>query len=84
MRAGASRKSASRAFEIAGYPPEEVEDRFGSLLNAFRFGAPPHGGIAPGIDRIVMLLAEETNIKSQVAVRYLFAGQNLDQLFFTA
>ena len=46
-----------RAFEIAGYTPgEEVEHEFAGLLNALRFGAPPHGGIAPGIDRIVMLL----------------------------
>ena len=46
-----------KAFEIAGYGPEVVEDKFGGMLNAFRYGAPPHGGIAPGIDRIVMLLA---------------------------
>jgi aspartyl-tRNA synthetase len=48
-----------RAFEIAGYPAEEVEHRFGGMLNAFRYGAPPHGGSAPGIDRIVMLIADE-------------------------
>ncbi|MGI4953089.1 MAG: aspartate--tRNA ligase, partial [Janthinobacterium lividum] len=52
-----------RVFEIAGYPPEEVEARFGGMLNAFRFGAPPHGGMAAGIDRIVMLLAEEPNLR---------------------
>ncbi len=52
-----------KAFEIAGYGPEEVEARFGGMLNAFRYGAPPHGGSAPGIDRIVMLLADEPNIR---------------------
>ncbi len=52
-----------KAFEIAGYPRDEVEARFGGLLNAFRYGAPPHGGSAPGIDRIVMLLADEPNIR---------------------
>jgi aspartyl-tRNA synthetase len=52
-----------RAFAIAGYQPEEVEARFSGMLNAFRYGAPPHGGAAPGIDRIVMLLAEEPNIR---------------------
>jgi aspartyl-tRNA synthetase len=56
-----------RAFEIAGYGREEVEARFGGMLNAFRFGAPPHGGSAPGIDRIVMLLADEPNIREVIA-----------------
>jgi aspartyl-tRNA synthetase len=55
-----------RAFEIAGYPQEEVEARFGGMLNAFRYGAPPHGGSAPGIDRIVMLLADEPNIREVI------------------
>jgi aspartyl-tRNA synthetase len=55
-----------KAFEIAGYPAEEVEKRFGGMLNAFRFGAPPHGGSAPGIDRIVMLLADEPNIREVI------------------
>jgi aspartyl-tRNA synthetase len=55
-----------RAFEIAGYPAEEVERRFGGMLNAFRYGAPPHGGSAPGIDRIVMLLADEPNIREVI------------------
>ncbi|MGQ3028644.1 MAG: aspartate--tRNA ligase [Ferrovibrionaceae bacterium] len=54
------------AFRIAGYPAEEVEKRFGGMLNAFRFGAPPHGGIAPGVDRIVMLLADEPNIREVI------------------
>ncbi len=53
----------ARAFAIAGYGQDEVEARFGALWNAFRYGCPPHGGIAPGIDRIVMLLADEANIR---------------------
>jgi aspartyl-tRNA synthetase len=56
-----------RAFEIAGYPAAEVEARFGGMLNAFRYGAPPHGGLAPGVDRIVMLLAREPNIREVIA-----------------
>ena len=51
-----------KAFEIAGYGKDEVEKRFGGMVNAFQYGAPPHGGCAAGIDRIVMLLAEEANI----------------------
>ncbi|MDA0991413.1 MAG: aspartate--tRNA ligase [Verrucomicrobia bacterium] len=56
-----------KAFEVAGYSKEQVETEFSFLLNAFRFGAPPHGGIAPGIDRIVMLLAQESNIREVIA-----------------
>ncbi len=55
-----------KAFEIAGYGPEVVESKFGGMLNAFKFGAPPHGGSAPGIDRIVMLLADEPNIREVI------------------
>ncbi len=55
-----------RAFAIAGYDATEVEARFGGMLNAFRYGAPPHGGSAPGIDRIVMLLADEPNIREVI------------------
>ncbi len=55
-----------KAFAIAGYSQEEVETRFGGMLNAFKFGAPPHGGSAPGIDRIVMLLADVPNIREVV------------------
>ncbi len=56
-----------KAFAIAGYSREQVEARFGGMLNAFRFGAPPHGGSAPGIDRIVMLLAGESNLREVIA-----------------
>lgn len=56
-----------RAFEIAGYGKEVVEKEFGAMLNAFKYGAPPHGGIAPGIDRMLMLLADEPNIREVIA-----------------
>ncbi|KUJ37890.1 aspartyl-tRNA synthetase [Streptomyces sp. NRRL F-5122] len=56
-----------KAFEIAGYDRETVEEKFSGMLRAFRFGAPPHGGIAPGVDRIVMLLADEPNIRETIA-----------------
>jgi aspartyl-tRNA synthetase len=56
-----------KAFAIAGYPASEVELRFGGMLNAFKYGAPPHGGAAPGIDRIVMLLADTPNIREVIA-----------------
>ncbi len=52
-----------KAFEMAGYGKEEVEKRFGGMVNAFQYGAPPHGGCAAGIDRIVMPLADEANIR---------------------
>ncbi|MGW4722887.1 aspartate--tRNA ligase [Streptomyces sp. NPDC004291] len=56
-----------KAFEIAGYSRETVETEFAGMLRAFQFGAPPHGGIAPGVDRIVMLLADEPNIRETIA-----------------
>ncbi|MFE3521849.1 aspartate--tRNA ligase [Streptomyces sp. NPDC059161] len=56
-----------KAFEIAGYDRETVEAEFAGMLRAFRLGAPPHGGIAPGVDRIVMLLADEPNIRETIA-----------------
>ena len=55
-----------KAFSIAGYAAEEVEEKFSGMLNAFRYGAPPHGGFAPGIDRIVMLIANEPNIREVI------------------
>ncbi len=55
-----------KAFEIAGYGPEVVDDKFAGMINAFKFGAPPHGGIAPGIDRIVMMLAGEQNLREVI------------------
>ena len=56
-----------RAFEIAGYKEEDVKNRFGALYNAFSYGTPPHAGAAPGIDRIVMLIAGEDNIREVIA-----------------
>ena len=56
-----------KAFEIAGYSESDVENKFGALWNAFAFGAPPHGGIAPGIDRMIMLLLNEPNIREVIA-----------------
>ena len=55
-----------KAFEIAGHGPDVVDEKFGGMINAFKYGAPPHGGTAPGIDRIVMLLADEPNIREVV------------------
>jgi aspartyl-tRNA synthetase len=66
-----------RAFEIAGYSNEAVEAEFGGMLNAFRYGAPPHGGIAPGIDRIVMLLAGQEAIREVIAFPMNQQGQDL-------
>ncbi len=56
-----------KAFELAGYSREVVDQRFGAMISAFKLGAPPHGGIAPGVDRIVMLLADEPNIREVIA-----------------
>jgi len=66
-----------RAFAIAGYSQAEVEARFGGMLNAFRYGAPPHGGSAPGIDRIVMLLADEPNIREVIPFPLNQQGEDL-------
>lgn len=56
-----------KAFEICGYSNETVDEKFGGMIRAFKFGAPPHGGIAPGIDRMIMLLANEPNIREVIA-----------------
>ena len=55
-----------KAFEIAGYTQKDVEDKFAALFNAFHYGAPPHGGLAPGVDRMVMLIANEPNIREVI------------------
>jgi aspartyl-tRNA synthetase len=66
-----------RAFEIAGYSAADVEARFGGMLNAFRYGAPPHGGSAPGIDRIVMMLADEPTIREVILFPLNQQGEDL-------
>ncbi len=66
-----------KAFEIAGYGREMVEEKFGGMLNAFRFGAPPHGGSAPGVDRIVMLLAGVDNIREVIVFPFNQQAQDL-------
>jgi len=70
-----------KAFAIAGYLPADVESRFGGVLNALKFGAPPHGGIAPGLDRIVMLLADEPNIREVIPFPM---NQNAEDLLMQA
>ena len=66
-----------RAFEIAGYGPETVDNKFGGMINAFKLGAPPHGGIAPGVDRLVMLLADEPNIREVIAFPFNQQAEDL-------
>jgi aspartyl-tRNA synthetase len=66
-----------KAFAIAGYSADEVSRRFPALLNAFKYGAPPHAGFAPGIDRIVMLLTGETLIRDVVAFPMTVTGLDL-------
>jgi aspartyl-tRNA synthetase len=56
-----------KAFELVGYSKEEVDDKFGAMIRAFEYGAPPHGGFAPGIDRMLMLLENEPNIREVIA-----------------
>ena len=66
-----------KAFEIAGYDEETVKDKFGAMYNAFQYGAPPHAGAAPGVDRIVMLLTEEKNIREVIAFPMTSTAQDL-------
>ena len=70
-----------KLFKIAGYSEEMVNEKFSGMINALSYGAPPHGGIAPGIDRIVMLLAEEKNIRE---VTMFPMNQNAQDLMMNA
>lgn len=66
-----------KAFEIAGYEPAHLKEKFSGMLRALRFGAPPHGGIAPGIDRMVMLLAGAGNLRDIVMFPMNQQGEDL-------
>jgi aspartyl-tRNA synthetase len=66
-----------KAFAIAGYTEQDLKDKFGALYNAFRFGAPPHAGMAPGVDRMIMLLRNEENIREVIAFPMSASGQDL-------
>ena len=70
-----------KLFSVAGYSKKEVEEKFSGMINAFNYGAPPHGGIAPGIDRIVMLLAGKENIRE---VTLFPMNQNAQDLMMQA
>ena len=70
-----------KLFEIAGYSKKDVDEKFKGMINALSYGAPPHGGIAPGIDRIVMLLANEKNIRE---VTLFPMNQNAQDLMMNA
>jgi aspartyl-tRNA synthetase len=68
-----------RIFKVVGFDPAEAESKFGFLIEAFKYGPPPHGGIAPGLDRLVMLMAGETSIKEVIAFpKNSFAVSPLD------
>ena len=70
-----------KLFEIAGYGKKDINEKFSGMINALSFGAPPHGGIAPGVDRIVMLLANEKNIRE---VTLFPTNQNAQDLMMDA
>ena len=70
-----------KLFSVAGYSKKDVDEKFSGMINAFNFGAPPHGGIAPGIDRIVMLLADKENIRE---VTLFPMNQNAQDLMMQA
>ena len=70
-----------KLFSIAGYDKKQVDEKFSGMINALSYGAPPHGGIAPGIDRIVMLLANEKNIRE---VTMFPMNQNAQDLMMNA
>merc|ERR1711991_411241 len=70
-----------KLFNVAGYTKKDVEEKFSGMINALSYGAPPHGGIAPGIDRIVMLLANEANIRE---VTMFPMNQNAQDLMMMA
>ena len=70
-----------KLFSVAGYSKKEVDHKFSGMINAFSYGAPPHGGIAPGIDRIVMLLAGKENIRE---VTLFPMNQNAEDLMMNA
>ena len=81
MASGAIRNhdlnSLAKGFEIVGYPREEVEERFKSIFTAFKYGCPPHGGMAPGLDRILMLIKDEPNLREVQAFPPSASGQDL-------
>ena len=81
MASGAIRNhnldSLAKGFEIVGYNREEVENRFKSIFTAFKYGCPPHGGMAPGIDRLLMLILDEPNLREVQAFPTSASGQDL-------
>lgn len=66
-----------KAFEIAGYTEDDLKEKFGALYNAFQFGAPPHAGMAPGVDRMIMLLRNEENIREVIPFPMSGTAQDL-------